>query len=64
MKIDREPKRNSNRARTALFFTTGTKNTFVDRIEKDFYQEFLTKTNHAVFRFSQEKLTKSCGCIE
>jgi len=47
-----------------FFFTTGTKNTFVDRIEKDFYQEFLTKTNHAVFRFSQEKLTMCCGCIE
>jgi len=50
--------KNSNRARTDhLFSTTGTNNTFGDRIEKGFYQETLTKTNHAALRFSQEILT-------
>jgi hypothetical protein len=48
---------NSNRTRTVLFFTTGTNSTFADRIKKDFYQEILTKTNHAAFRSSQEILT-------
>ena len=56
--IDREKEKNSNRARTALLFpTTGTNNTFADRVEKDFYQETLTKTSDAALRFSQETLT-------
>ena len=56
--VDREMEKNSNRARTVLLFSTaGTKNTFVDGIEKGFYQETLTKTNHAALRFSQEILT-------
>ena len=56
--VDREKEKNSNRARTDhLFSTTGTNNTFGDRIEKGFYQETLTKTNHAALRFSQEILT-------
>jgi len=56
--VDREMEKNSNRARTALLFpTTGTNSTFADRIEKGFYQETLTKTNHVALRFSQEILT-------
>jgi len=35
----------------------GANNTFADRSKKDFYQETLTKTNHAALRFSQEILT-------
>jgi hypothetical protein len=58
MKIFREPKKKQQQSKNAHFlFTPSTNSTFIDRIEKVFYQEFLTKTKLAVYCFSQEILT-------